>query len=254
MGEIRTPESKAAFRIRRTDPWSAIAPQRRILTESAASGETTDCAACTGLRNTPITFNSNVNDVAGDQRPTPAGVPVAITSPGSASSCAKSSAPERPDGINHQRSSARLAAACPFTCFDQQVVWFQLRFDVRPDGAKSVEAFRARELHIALLQIARGHIVHAGVSEHVGQRVARRPQMGASACRSPSQLAFMFDALRIFRKHDWLIGARRSTTDGFRKISGSFGTSLPSSAACAAVVASNAYNLSRLDGSHEAYR
>src|SRR5690349_12580714 len=74
-------------------------------------------------------------------------------------------------GINHQRSVARLADRSIYTRFDENVRGIEIGFDVRANGAEGVEAFAARKLYVALLDIARSHVIEAGIAENVGQGV-----------------------------------------------------------------------------------
>src|SRR5207237_520820 len=68
-------------------------------------------------------------------------------------------ADEKRHRINHQRGFAGLAQRAVDVRLDMEAGRIEVRFDVRTDRTKSVEAFAAGKLHVALLQIARGDVV-----------------------------------------------------------------------------------------------
>ncbi len=63
--------------------------------------------------------------------------------------------------------------------------------DQRADGAERVEAFGAGPLAVLLLQIARGHVIHAGVAENVGTNIFIRGQLVAIFGDHHSEFAFV---------------------------------------------------------------
>src|SRR4051812_45587419 len=85
---------------------------------------------------------------------------------------------------------------------------------MRANGAKRVEAFAARKLDIAFLNIARRHVVQAGVAEDVSERVIRIAELRATTANYDRKLAFMLYALRVSRQNDRLLG----TNDGRRRL------------------------------------
>src|SRR5437016_3835033 len=91
--------------------------------------------------------------------------------------------------------------------FDQRVGGVEICFDVRADGTESVETFAARELHIALLDVASSDVVEAGVAKHKGKWVVGIPEMRAAAADDNGELAFVFHALGVRRKDDRIGGA-----------------------------------------------
>ena len=80
-------------------------------------------------------------------------------------------ADEERAGIDHERGAAGLAEFVVDAGFDDDVRGVEFGFDVRADGAKSVEAFGAGELDVGFLEVARGDVVGAGVAEDVGERI-----------------------------------------------------------------------------------
>ena len=93
--------------------------------------------------------------------------------------------------------------------FDQHIPRIQLRFNMRSDRAESVESLGARELYIALLQVPRRHIVHAGVAQNISKRIVVVSQMRAFLADHHAQFAFMLHAIRVARQDDGLLGAER---------------------------------------------
>jgi hypothetical protein len=116
-------------------------------------------------------------------------------------------ADEERAGIDHERGAAGLAQVVIHARFDDDVGGVECGLDVRADRAKGVEAFGAGELHVGLLEVARGDIVGTGVAEDVGERVVVIAEMGAGFADDDGELAFVLNALGIFWKHDGVAGA-----------------------------------------------
>src|SRR2546422_553322 len=121
---------------------------------------------------------------------------------------------------------------------------------MRAHSAKSIKPLRASELNIAFLKVARGHIVEAGISDHERQSVVGIAEMRATAADNQREFAFVFHALRIFCQHDrffrtndgrgWLEEHQRLFRDFIAQLRGVRG-----------VIAADAYDLRRLDGSEQ---
>ena len=76
-------------------------------------------------------------------------------------------------------------------------------FEDGAEGAKSVEAFPARELDVEFLQVARGDVVEAGVAEDVGGGVfIRRANCEQRRPMIDGEFAFVVHALRNRRQDD----------------------------------------------------
>src|SRR5579872_2951211 len=84
---------------------------------------------------------------------------------------------------------------------EREVPGVELRLDVRPQRAKSIEAFGARELHVFFLQVARGDVVPAGEAADDIAPSCTRDVLRALA-DDDRQLAFVIDALRLLRTED----------------------------------------------------
>ena len=104
--------------------------------------------------------------------------------------------------IGHERSAAGLAQRAIDVGFDEHVRGIKIGLDMWPDGTKRVEAFGPRELHIGLLQVARGNVIHAGIPEDIFESVVGVGQMRTAAPDHNSKLRFMFDALRVDGQHN----------------------------------------------------
>src|SRR5271157_375129 len=150
-------------------------------------------------------------------------------------------------GIDHEGGVARLAAFAIDVGLDQDVARIELRFDMRSGGAKRVKALGASELHIALLEIARGNIVHAGVAQDVGKWIVIIAEMRALLADHDAQLAFVLDAIGVARQDDGLLRADYGR-GGFQKDERLFGNFIAKFGGVRSVVTSNADNLGRLDG------
>jgi len=113
------------------------------------------CGACTGLRNTPIPATLTSTASPATTGPTPAGVPVAITSPGVESHHARDPADQKCARINHQRSITGLPDHAIDARLDKHIGWIQARFRYAAQpGAERIEAFTAGKLHITFLDVA----------------------------------------------------------------------------------------------------
>src|SRR5712691_476318 len=115
-------------------------------------------------------------------------------------------------GKDHQRSSTGLAPRPVNVRLNEDVRWVEIGFYVRADRARSIETWRACELDIAFLQVARGNIVKAGVTYHEGERVIGVAQLRAAPADNQRELAFVLHAQRILWQDDrffWTDDGRR---------------------------------------------
>src|SRR6266699_2729172 len=104
--------------------------------------------------------------------------------------------------IGHQRGDARLAARAVYARLNQQIGWIKSCFDVRSDGAESIETLAARELNVTFLKVARGDIVEAGVTHHEGKRIFGIAEVRAAPANDQGEFSLVFHALRIFCQDD----------------------------------------------------
>ena len=79
---------------------------------------------------------------------------------------------ERRRGEDHLRRASVLAHLAVHARGHAEIGRIEVGLDARPDRAERVEALAARELHVLLLQIARGDVVRAGEAAHVVAPVA----------------------------------------------------------------------------------
>src|SRR5271154_7448009 len=79
--------------------------------------------------------------------------------------------------------------------FNQNIGWIEFRLDMRADGAKRVKTLGSRELHIALLEVARRNIIQAGIPQNMGKRIVSVPQMRTAHPNDNRKLAFVFPPL-----------------------------------------------------------
>ena len=113
--------------------------------------------------------------------PTPSGVPVRITSPGSSVIMRLTYDDERRHVEDHVRGRAVLARRRRST---RHALGTRERRRASvsihgPDGAERVEALGARELHVLLLEVARGHVARARVPEDVARARSARATLFA---------------------------------------------------------------------------
>jgi len=130
-------------------------------------------------------------------RPTPAGVPVAITSPGVEGDAARDGFDQRGDVEDQVFGAAILAQAVVDPAAHARVLAVQLvgGDDPRTHGTEGVEALAHVPLLVAHLHVARGHVVDDGVAEHVLHRVFARDVL-ATRADDHSQLGFVVDLFR----------------------------------------------------------
>ena len=110
-------------------------------------------------------------------KPTPSGVPVAITSPGSSVIPLLSSAIRRgTEKIIFDGIAVLLfdAVATKAQLERVRIADFLGRDDPRTDGAGRVETLALEPLTVLALQIARGHVVERGISEDDVERLVLR--------------------------------------------------------------------------------
>src|SRR5580698_9861103 len=72
------------------------------------------------------------------------------------------------NGKDHFRRVSGLFPDSIHVGFHGDTGGIELRFDDRAEGAESVEALAARELHVEFLQVAGGYVVEASVAQDVG--------------------------------------------------------------------------------------
>src|SRR6266508_5361480 len=80
---------------------------------------------------------------------------------------------------DHVLGTAELAYLLVDLAAHLEVGRVQLRLDPRADRAERVEALRAGPLRVGALQVAGGHVVGAGVTEHRGHRLVAADPAGA---------------------------------------------------------------------------
>src|ERR1700739_4024890 len=151
--------------------------------------------------------DADLNDVAGDQRAYAGGRTGSDYVAGIERHHAGNPPHQKGARINHQRSAAGLAERGVDASFHENIAGIEIRFNVRTNGAESVEAFAARELYVALLDVAGGDVVQAGVAKNVGQGIIRIAQMRAAAADDDGEFAFVLDALGIGGEDDGFTGA-----------------------------------------------
>ena len=122
---------------------------------------------------------------------------------------------------------------------------------MRTDRTKSVEAFAAGKLHVALLQIARGDVVEAGVAEEISKRIVGVAQMRAAAANNEGEFAFVLYLLGKLRQHHGFFRAH-DRRGWLEKNQGLLGNFVAEFGGVRGVIAAHANNLGRLDGSKEA--
>src|SRR6266853_798241 len=103
--------------------------------------------------------------------------------------------PPMPHSCVFYRSHAGLPARAVNVRLDQHIGWIESRLNVRADRAKGIKPFRARELNIAFLQVARGHIVEAGIAHHERQSIVRIAEMRATPAYNHPEVAFVLHTL-----------------------------------------------------------
>src|SRR5580693_1065951 len=79
----------------------------------------------------------------------------------------------------------------------------------RANRAKTVEAFGAGPLTVFVLQIARSHIVEAGIAKNVGTRIFIRAQLVAFPANHNCELPFEVDTLRKLWPTDFAAGRKQ---------------------------------------------
>ena len=135
--------------------------------------------------------------------PTPAGVPVAITSPG----CSVMPGGERlDDRRNIEDQEARIGALAQLgvdVAADRRVADVDLltRDGIRTHRAERVLGFADQPLAVAALQIARGYVIDDGVAPDVVERVLRVDAVSAFA-DDDGELRLVVGCLGNFRVND----------------------------------------------------
>src|ERR1700741_1414856 len=97
------------------------------------------------------TGNNNFDSVTRDQRADPRRRASGNHIPRKQRHHARNPANQECHGINHERSIAGLADGAVDMRFDLEARRVKIGFDMRADGAKSVEPFATGKLHVALL-------------------------------------------------------------------------------------------------------
>src|SRR5712692_3338866 len=132
----------------------------------------------------------------------------------------------------------------------QNIRWIKCGFNVWADSAKGIKSLRAGELNIGLLQVARGHIVEAGITHDERQSVVGIAEMRAAAAHNQRKFAFVFHALRIFWQDDRFF----RSDDGrgrLEKHQWLFRDFVAQLRGVGCVIAPDAYDLGGLDGSQQ---
>jgi len=192
------------------------------------------------------TFNADLDDIAGDERANTCGGAGGDQVARIKSHHARDPADEERDGVNHQRSVAGLTEGPVDAGFDKDVQRMELGCDMRTNGTKGVKALGARELPVALLNVAGGYIVEASVAKQVTEGIVAVSQMRTAAADNESELAFMLDILRVGREDDGLFGA----DDGRGRLEKNerlFGNLITTLGGMGGVVAPDAYDFSRIN-------
>src|SRR5579859_716915 len=237
-----------AIATRRTD-CSGHSPTTAYSSEIAASRESI-LRSAHRITQYANTGNGHFDSVARDERPHARRSACGDHVSGEQRHHAGNPANQERHGINHEGSIAGLADRAVDAGFDDKARRIEHRFDVWADGAKSVEALAARELHIALLQIARGDVVEARVAKQIRKCVVRITQLGAAAPDNDGKFAFVFDLFGIFRENNGFF----LTDDGSRRLQKNqrlFGYFVAEFGGVGCVIAADANNLRRLDGSKQ---
>ena len=133
---------------------------------------------------TPRSLRSRLRPVARGERADAGGVPVRITSPGS------SVITEVMNSMmaSQLKTMSRVLPFCSDLAVDARAAArarrrIEIGLDARAEGAEGVEALAARELHVLLLQVARGDVVRAGEAEDDVAPVARPGRASRASCR-----------------------------------------------------------------------
>src|SRR5215469_6557538 len=153
-------------------------------------------------------------------------------------------------GIPHQRGIPRLPPFAVHKRLHQDVAGIDFRLDVRADRAKRVKALCARELDVTLLQVPCGHIIQAGVPQHISKRILGIRQIRAFFPHDHRQLTLVLDAARVFRQHNRFLrpNHRRRRLQEHHRLLRHFVAQLRR---MCRVVPSNAYNLARFHRSRK---
>lgn len=104
-------------------------------------------------------------------------------------------------GEDHVARVSILARCCVHATAHAARRWIQVCHKQRTGWTERIESFRPRPLAILLLQIARGHIVHARVTEDVVERVFNRCVATALPDHDP-KLGFVIDVRACGRQVD----------------------------------------------------
>src|SRR5580704_6506093 len=136
--------------------------------------------------------------------------------------------------------------------FHQDIRGIEFRLDVRANGTKGVEAFGARELHFAFLEVARGDVVQATIAKQIAQRIVGVFQLRTAPANDKRKLTFVFDALRLGRQNNRLAGAddRRRWLKKNERLPGHF---IAKFFGVRRIITPDAHNFSGIDGSQQTY-
>ena len=142
--------------------------------------------------------NFHFHDVAGLHRETPAGVPVAIRSPGYSVMISEMYLIRK--GTENAMSAVRavLFYFAVETSLDTLTSSGSSPSQSRAHRTKRVEGFAASKLNIFALQIAGSHIVHAGVTKNITEWIVIAAKAYARCLSNhDAKLAFVLDLLRL---------------------------------------------------------
>ena len=155
--------------------------------------------ATTGFTSTPIPSISTSTLSPAVIGPTPLGVPVRITSPGSNVMMRGHIRHDLADPEHEIAGGARLAQLPVDPARDRQTLrGVELGVDRRPERTERVEPLRPRPLPVPPLEVTGRHVVGGGVAEHVGADVLDVDVTGHPA-DDHRQLRFVMRLLGIRR-------------------------------------------------------
>src|SRR5580693_132988 len=196
------------------------------------------------------TVDADLDDVPCDKRADPSGRAGGNQVSGIESHHPGDPAQEKRHWIDHERSPPRLTEGSVDTQFHQDIQWVEYSLDVRANGTKGIEAFGARELHVAFLEVARGDVVQAAVAKQIAQRLLGVFQLRTAPANDQGKLTFVFDALRLRRQNNRLARAndrRRRLKKNERLL----GDVIPKFCGVRRIITPDAHNFSGIYGSQQ---
>ena len=187
-------------------------------------------ASTQGLLSAPTPCTLTIMRSPGTSGPTPDGVPVVMTSPGSRVQKRVSHSITSGTG----KISSRVLECCRFSPLTQPSTsssdGIEADGDARADRREGVEALGARVLHVLGLQLAGGDVAQAGDAEDVVHRVAGLDPRGAAADHH-RHLGLVLDAAGPGRESGSAASGPMTVVGGLMNSSGSAGSGFFISAA-----------------------